>query len=187
MLRLSIRIRQPDGACKRALERLEMNTTEYNMMYSIYSFPNIILPLIGGYLVDTLGLRRCISILSVLVCIGQAFFAIGVGLSSYWVAILGRGLFGIGSESLLCKIDTVVQVGVVTNWFLNKELGMALAINISIYDLGSVFNQWMEPILNQYTGTIDFGLWFGFLLCVCSLLCGVALNCLDAKRDKVLG
>lgn len=177
----------PMALAKELMERLDMNTTEYNMMYSIYSFPNIILPLIGGYLVDTLGLRRCISIFSVLVCIGQASFAIGVGLCSYWVAILGRGLFGIGSESLLCKIYVVVQVGVVTKWFLNKELGMALAMNISIYDLGSVFNQWVEPILNVYTGSIDFGLWFGFLLCVCSMLCGVALNCLDARRDKVLG
>lgn len=157
------------------------------MMYSVYSFPNIILPLIGGYLVDILGFRRCISLFSVLVCIGQALFALGVGLSSYWVAILGRGIYGIGTESLICKIYTVVQVGVITNWFMNKELGMALALNVSIYDLGSVFNQWMEPILNVYTGSIDLGLWFGLLLCLCSLVCGAALNYLDETRDKILG
>ena len=32
-----------------------LSNLQYNLLYSIYSFPNIVLPLIGGYLVDKIG------------------------------------------------------------------------------------------------------------------------------------
>jgi len=70
------------------------------MLYSIYSFPNVVLPLIGGYLVDFIGVRMCIFIFSCFVCGGQVIFAIGVSASSYWMALLGRAVFGVGGESL---------------------------------------------------------------------------------------
>jgi hypothetical protein len=37
----------PMALAKELMERLDMNAAKYNIMYSIYSFPNIILPLIG--------------------------------------------------------------------------------------------------------------------------------------------
>jgi len=70
------------------------------MLYSIYSYPNIILPLFGGFLVDSIGIRTGVILFSTLICIGQAVFALGCSAGAYWLALLGRFIFGLGGESL---------------------------------------------------------------------------------------
>lgn len=47
--------------------------------------------------------------------------------------ILGRIIFGIGSESL-----TVSQTSIVSIWFRNKELAFALSLNFSLPKLGII-------------------------------------------------
>lgn len=151
------------------------------MLYSIYSFPNVILPFFGGYLVDMMGVRIGIFIFSLFVTAGQAIFAFGVSIKSYPVALLGRGIFGCGGES-----QNVAQSAIVSNWFSGKELSMALGMNVSISRLGSVLNDVLEPALFEATGTVILGLWVGFGLCCASLVCGVFLGAIDKKRDKLL-
>jgi MFS family permease len=73
---------------------------EFNLLYSVYSFPNIVLPFFGGYLVDFIGVRIGICIFSGLVCLGQAIFAFSADIGSYPVALVGRIVFGLGGESL---------------------------------------------------------------------------------------
>lgn len=82
------------------MDRLSINSFEFNLLYSVYSFPNIILPLFGGYLVDYVGIRISIILFSSLLTIGQAIFAIGCDASSFPIAIIGRFVFGLGGESL---------------------------------------------------------------------------------------
>ena len=71
------------------------------MFYSVYSFPNIVLPILGGYLVDMIGVRTGNFFFTLLVLIGQGVFAFGVMIKSYPIALLGRGIFGLGGESLM--------------------------------------------------------------------------------------
>eukprot|EP00345_Euplotes_harpa_P006756 CAMPEP_0168328182 /NCGR_PEP_ID=MMETSP0213-20121227/6335_1 /TAXON_ID=151035 /ORGANISM="Euplotes harpa, Strain FSP1.4" /LENGTH=186 /DNA_ID=CAMNT_0008331217 /DNA_START=70 /DNA_END=630 /DNA_ORIENTATION=+ len=76
---------------------------KYNMLYAMYSYPNIILPFFTGVFIDKIGLSTALHILFALCIIGQGFFTIGgytedgTGLI---IALLGRTLFGIGNESL---------------------------------------------------------------------------------------
>lgn len=78
----------------------DINSLEFNMLYSVYSFPNIILPFFGGYLVDFIGVRMGICIFSGLVCAGQAIFAFSADIRNYPLALVGRIVFGFGGESL---------------------------------------------------------------------------------------
>ncbi len=41
------------------------------MLYSVYSFPNIILPFLGGFLLDKIGVRYGIFIFTLVLIIGQ--------------------------------------------------------------------------------------------------------------------
>jgi len=75
----------------------------------------------------------------------------------------------------------------VSSWFFGKELAMALAMNVSIARVGSAFNDLSEPQMYEATGSIDFGLWVGFVLCVISALCGVGLVIMDKRRDVKMG
>ena len=49
-----------------------VDNTQYNLLYSLYSWPNVILSLIGGVLIDRwIGVRIGTVLFSVLVTVGQ--------------------------------------------------------------------------------------------------------------------
>ena len=69
------------------------------MMYSVYSFPNMVLPMFAGYIIDTIGVRWAIFLFYTTCLIGNLIFAIGGSYLSYTTILVGRGLFGIGNET----------------------------------------------------------------------------------------
>lgn len=152
---------------------------QLNLFYSLYSLPNVILPFFGGWLVDVFGTRRLMVILSSLVCIGQLLFSVGVSLKAFWIMHLGRILFGVGGESL-----GVAQTRMTTKWFKGKELAFAMGVNLSVARLGSVFNDFISPYI-ALKSSVPTAIWFGFVTCFVSLLCGLELNRIDARGTKV--
>lgn len=158
------------------------------MLYSVYSYPNIILPLIGGILIDKIGINFSIIMFSLLLVVGQGIFAISgfVGVAdpgnigtAFVIAIIGRVVFGLGGESL-----SVCQSTIVSRWFIGKELSLALGINISISRLGSVFNNYTMPPLAKATN-LGWALTFGFILTIVSFFSGVVLTLFEKKANKV--
>lgn len=103
-------------------------------------------------------------------------------INSFNIALLGRGVFGLGGESLNVSSNYYM-----TNWFTGNELAMAIGTTVSVSRLGSVLNDNIEPVIVDSTGSLSFGLWIGFLFCIFSLICVVFANCLDGKKDKNLG
>ncbi|RKP22162.1 MFS general substrate transporter [Rozella allomycis CSF55] len=95
-----------------------MNTTydehqyQLNLLYSVYSFPNTILPLIGGILVDKYGTTTTLIVFGILVVFGHFIFSIGLTLKSFPTMLLGRFVFGLGGETL-----EVSQTSIVSEYF----------------------------------------------------------------------
>jgi MFS family permease len=54
--------------------------SNFNLLYSVYSWPNIILPFFGGYISDKLGVRLMGVVFMLLIAVGQLMVALG---SSY--------------------------------------------------------------------------------------------------------
>lgn len=152
---------------------LDMSDTHFNLLYSVYSFPNVILPLFGGAMVDYFGTNLSLFIFGSFITIGQAIFAIGLLVKSYPVMIVGRIFFGFGGESL-----SVAQTTLVALWFQDKELALALGINLSISRLGSVINDNVSPAMYDVSGLSAAG-FFGLGVCVLSMLCILALIYFD--------
>ena len=51
---------------------MKVNFTRYNLLYSLYSWPNVILALVGGVLMDRVfGVRLGTVIFSAFICLGQ--------------------------------------------------------------------------------------------------------------------
>ena len=71
----------------------------YDLLYSVYSIPNIVLPLFGGLLVDKAGLYISLNLFSSLILVGQAVFATGCSLGSLPLMLVGRFLFGLGART----------------------------------------------------------------------------------------
>ena len=51
-------------------EEMGLNDTKFNSLYSVYSFPNIVLPLFGGFFIDRIGLNICLIVFSMLLLAG---------------------------------------------------------------------------------------------------------------------
>ncbi|KAJ3300072.1 hypothetical protein HK104_004794 [Borealophlyctis nickersoniae] len=142
---------------------------ELNLLYSVYSFPNMFLPFLGGQLVDRLDPKKILLLFSALVCAGQTLFAFGVSIKHFGTMLVGRVLFGIGGESI-----SVVQASITTTWFRGKELAFALGLNLCIARFGSVVNANMSPRIAKLWDP-SVAVWAGGLSCYMSFASAVAL------------
>ncbi|KAJ2953687.1 hypothetical protein O0L34_g1304 [Tuta absoluta] len=166
-----------------------LNTSEFALLYSIYSWPNVILCFIGGYLIDRLfGVRLGTIIYMTIVMIGAVIFAFGTYINAYWLMILGRFVFGIGGESLQVAVNNYVVL-----WFKGKELNMVFGLQLSFSRFGSTVNFWvMEPIYKwvgqYYVGYERLGvaLFIASLTCLMSLIFGLILGWMDHRAEKIL-
>lgn len=86
-----------------------LSTVQYNLLYSIYSLPNIVLPLIGGLIVDKMGVRVGTFVFSLILVVGQAIFMIGCTYENYPTMMAGRFVFGLGGECLVVSQSTVIS------------------------------------------------------------------------------
>jgi MFS family permease len=111
--------------------KLQLGFSDENIgfLQAIYSFPNIFTVVIGGFIIDRLGLRKALMIFGVLCLVGPAITAASGAL---WVMALGRLIFGMGAESL-----NVAVTAALARWFKGKELSFAFGLNLTICRLGS--------------------------------------------------
>ena len=133
-------------------------------------------------MVDILDARIGNFIFALLVSIGQAIFALGVSLNSYGLALAGRGFFGLGGENLCVSTNYSI-----VSWFTGNELSMAIGASVSISRLASVVNDNTEPAIVISSGSLSLGLWIGFWICILSLIASLVFNCIDKKKDVLLG
>jgi MFS family permease len=110
------------------------------MLYSVYSAPNIVLPLFGGILVDKFGVRVMIFSLTTILIIGQSIIVIGGYTLSYATLLAGRCFYGTGSESL-----NAAQASIINRWFPANKVSLALGLCLSFPKLGSAMNSLMSP------------------------------------------
>jgi MFS family permease len=110
-------------------QQLGFSDDNLGFLQAIYSFPNIFTVVIGGMIIDRLGLRKSLMIFGVLCVIGPAITASSGAL---WVMAAGRLIFGMGAESL-----NVAVTAALARWFKGKELSFAFGLNLTICRLGS--------------------------------------------------
>ncbi|PJF17978.1 hypothetical protein PSACC_02262 [Paramicrosporidium saccamoebae] len=144
-----------------------------SLLYSLYSVPNVVLPFFVGRLLDRLGSRAILLLLSFLVAAGQFLVACGLQSGNFGLMVGGRMLFGVGGESL-----AVAQSRLVTQWFAGKELALAIGLNLSIARVGTVVNNILSPIVAEHW-SVPAAFWVGFFSCLLSLCCTVATIVVD--------
>lgn len=100
---------------------------------------------IGGFLIDRVfGIRWGSNIYTFLAMVGQVVFAVGTMFRMFWLMLVGRFIFGIGSENI-----QIAQNYYAVLWFEGKELNMAFGVQNSFSNIGSIVNFLvMEPFYN---------------------------------------
>ena len=110
-------------------DQLGLSDSNIGWLNAIYSFPNIIMVLIGGIIIDRIGVKKGTLLFGVLCFIGAAVTA---STDKFAVMAAGRLIFGLGAESLIVS----VTVGI-ARWFKGRELSFAFGVNLTIARMGS--------------------------------------------------
>eukprot|EP01133_Synstelium_polycarpum_P015985 gene15985-19014_t len=152
---------------------------DYTVLYSVYSFPNMVLPLLGGFFIDTIfGLRFGAMFFCVLVMAGQILFALSASLKLYWLAALGRTVFGLGGESL-----SVAQSTFCATWFNGRsDLNLAFSITLGFSRIGSAVNFQVTGALAKKSAPM--AVWVGAIACGISFFACVVLMFLEMARTR---
>lgn len=111
-------------------KQLSFTDSDIGLLNGIYSLPNIVMVLIGGVIIDRIGTRISSLIFAVLCLTGALLTAYSDGV--LWVMAAGRLVFGLGAESLIVAVTTVLG-----RWFKGKQLSFAFGINLTIARLGT--------------------------------------------------
>jgi MFS family permease len=133
--------------------QLGYTDTQIGWLYSIYSVSAITTLLIGGILVDRLGVKVA-GLVFALLCLAGA--AINVSSGSYPVMLAGRFVLGLGAESLIVAVTTALA-----KWFKGKELGFAFGVNLLVARLASVAADnspsWAQALFTTWRAPLTIG------------------------------
>ena len=109
--------------------QLGFSDSNIGLLNAIYSFPNILMVLVGGLIIDRIGTRISVVIFTVLITLGAIITAVT---GNIYVMAAGRLVFGLGAESMIVAITTIIA-----RWFKGKELSFAFGLNLTVARLGS--------------------------------------------------
>ena len=157
-------------------EQLQFSDSNIGLLQAIYSFPNIVMVLIGGIVIDRIGTKRSTLLFGAICFLGACvtawpglpvfaplaaavrglggIFGFEAGSSVLASMVAGRLIFGLGAESLIVAVTTAIA-----RWFRGKELSFAFGINLTIARLGSFaalnspswasgsYSNWQAPLL----------------------------------------
>ena len=141
--------------------QLGFSDSNIGLLNAIYSFPNIIMVLVGGLIIDRIGTRTSVIIFTALIMLGAVVSAVTGNL---WMMASGRLIFGLGAESMIVAVTTVIA-----RWFKGKELSFAFGLNLTVARLGSflalnsptwgksLYEYWQSPLwITFYAGVFAF-------------------------------
>jgi MFS family permease len=148
------------------LSKQGFSDSSIGLLQAIYSFPNIVMVLIGGFIIDRIGTKKSTLLFGVLCFVGavvtawpetKAFAPLGTAVSAMLRAFGGLfALFGAPSDSGAVPPVVAVMAGgrllfgagaeslivavttAIARWFKGKELSFAFGLNLTISRLGSL-------------------------------------------------
>jgi MFS family permease len=134
---------------------------------AIYSFPNIVMVLIGGVIVDRLGTRKATLVFTGICFAGAALTAAA---PSFPLMAAGRLVFGLGAESMIVAVTAALG-----QWFKGRQLGFAFGLNLSLARAGSyaadLSPSWARTVYaSGWQGPLLLALGFGLASLVAAAL-----------------
>lgn len=167
---------------------MDISTYQFENLYAFYSWPNVFLPIIGGYLLDNVfGIRLGAVIFASFILAGQLLTSLGAFVQNFKVMEFSRFVFGIGGESLAVAQNTYASV-----WFRGAALNMVFGLQTSIARVGSTVNfQVVGPLYREMERSFDKHQALGWTLLIAgittlfSLIGAIILGLLDKRRERL--
>ncbi|XP_054159753.1 major facilitator superfamily domain-containing protein 1-like [Oppia nitens] len=159
------------------------------LLGTVFAWANIVINLISGYLIDKyLGIKLGTVLCCCFTVLGQLLLGVGAYVGKFWVMLLARLVFSLGSDTL-----TLIGYMRAIKWFPENELNFVFGMQLSVNRFGSTLNFIvMEPLYNYfkqyYFGHQCLGvvLMFVSLLPLMDLLLAIILAFLDTRAKKYI-
>jgi nitrate/nitrite transporter NarK len=151
----------------------------YSLMYSVYSLPNIVLPIIGGFLIFRFGNRIVYVCCALFIMIGQFIFVIGITKKDVFWTLFGRVIFGLGGETINTTQSTILIA-----WFPLNQVTFAFGISLSFFRLCSSLNDYLSPKIATNTD-LTTALWIGFTMCCFSFIVTLFLMYIEWRENLI--
>ena len=181
----------PAGMQSTIIKVMELDNTQYDMIFSAYSWPDIVMSILGTVMIDKyLGMRRGLCVFSCILLTGQCIICVGAYTNSFQTLLCGRILLGCSVGSLVSLITSFLTI-----WFKGKEVIFAMPLKRSLERLGAALALFTPQFLDDALADIIVSphyrhgttLMFGTLLCFIAVLCAVSVAYLDKRGAKIIG
>ena len=181
----------PAGMQSTIINVMELDNTQYDLIFCAYSWPDIFMSILGTVIVDKyLGMRRGLCIFSCILLAGQTIICVGAYTNSFPILLCGRVVLGCSVGSLYSLTSAFIIV-----WFKGKEIVFAMSLARCIHRLSATFALFTPQFL--YDALTDLivspyyrhgtTLMLGTLLCLCAVLCALSVAYLDKRGAKIIG
>jgi len=155
-----------------------LSRAQYGLLFSFYYLPNFIMVLVGGILLDRIGIRRAGGLFVSLCALGVLMTAVASG-RSFAVMLAGRLLYGLGSESLI-----ITQNKILSKWFRGKELALAFGLNLTVARLGTFAALNSAARIQALSGSWKLAIWVSAVIMFLSLALFFIYSGLDRSKEK---
>lgn len=158
------------------IKDMGITRAQYGLLFSYYSLPNLIMVLVGGILLDKIGIRKAGSLFTALCAIGVLLTAAG---TSFQLMLLGRFIFGLGAESLL-----ITKTKILSKWFKRKELALGFALALSIARLGTIAAHNTSARIQALSDSWRLSIWVSSVIMFISFAMFLVYTGIDQKTEK---
>jgi len=171
---------------------LQEDSRQIGLLYTIYSLPNIVMVFLGGFIIDRIGTKRGGLLYAIIVLLGTVVTAVAPmiqwlpgsiahHLPPGWTPpfiwmLVGRFIFGLGSESLI-----VAQSTIIARWFKGKELALSFGINLTISRLGTFAAFMTFGWIADHYNSIHQVLWASVLFCLIAVFTFVGYMVIERR------
>jgi len=158
------------------MKGMGISNAQFGLFFSVYSLPNIIMVLLGGIFLDIIGVRKAGTIFAALCAIGVIITASS---STFLIMLLGRFIYGLGSESLIITMDKILS-----RWFKGKELAFAFGLLITIARLGTIAAFNSAANIQQWSGSWRTAIWVSAVIMFVSFTLFLVYSGIDKSKEK---
>ncbi|KAG5186912.1 major facilitator superfamily domain-containing protein [Tribonema minus] len=147
--------------------KLNFTGVKYGSIMSAQSLPNIVMPFLGGVILDSKGPRVGIKTFLAIALAGHIAFTLAMGAGNFPLAMGGSVIFGLGTGTLV-----VAQRAVVSQYFYDKELTFALGVTVAVACVAKSSAKAAAAAIAEAFGGYMAALWCGGLLLGMSFAAG---------------
>ena len=157
-----------------------LNHSQYNLIPILYSAFAIPASIAAGFLIDRVGPRICVSLFTTVSIIGLSVFAYAAGGEpDFTLFLVGRSIFGMGSESLMIWFATTTGV-----WFYYSEVAVSAAISLAFQKMGRLTADIFTPVVYRKTSSLSESLWISVYVFAMTFIIAIFINKLELYQEN---